>query len=800
MATIIDNKDLQQNVFREGGLHDAAPVTFRPNRAVLPIAAVPVTPVQNPVATTKSQLSSAIAAPSDAANEIVFRGTWKNFIPYNINDAVLFNGSLYLALLGNTNLQPDNNHDAGPAEGSLIGTAVWTLLAENLVFSASTPNVLTTGGFGPYDTGVITQGSGTSFSVTGTPSATAEIALLTIVESNGGNSVASGLSGWTFLTNRGGQWSYYYKVLTSAAQVTAAGTLSISDDWIAALDFFKFGGFASVSASQVTVNASNQITILVGNSSGLLVAGQQVAFSGFVGASFLNGFTMNISTANATQITGTIGPGHANYGPTADSGTVSLILQQISSETSGALFPPANTVFANASRVGNVFIWTAVAGGIFAGGGNLSGYSDSNGNSYVSTFALNTTGGAHFTLNQAYSSPNKVGGNIVTITVAGGSDLTGAGSGAMELAGSASVPQYGPFDVVQFRGSMFVCLTETTNDAFQQPSAWGLIGPGVGYVDQLSGDYSAVATDSGRLLSMNSSSNHTITLPNPVPAPAAGTFETGWMIFVQNIGTGTLTIARNGLTIDGAAANLTLGQNQGLVIFADPTGNYETMHGMNSLIMPNIFTVTVPNGSGQVTIGLATQSANTFWRGPTSGGAATPTFGLIVNADLPVTTPTVPPEFSVSGNVASPAGSLAISKVSEPANMFWGSPDGVSGVPIFRKIVSNDVPPPSQLAIVEVQGTFQTGTVTGVLRLPGNVIPPKGIYRVTVYLEMAANPGAGNLDAQIGWTSLVQARTASNGANGLPADVNTAALNYSTGRIEIVSDGIHDITFTLTLT
>lgn len=42
-----------------------------------------------------------------------------------------------------------------------------------------------------------------------------------------------------------------------------------------------------------------------------------------------------------------------------------------------------------------------------------------------------------------------------------------------------------------------------------------------------------------------------------------------------------------------------------------------------------------PQSSGTFTFDLPTQAANTVFRGPTSGGAASPTFGAIVLADLP---------------------------------------------------------------------------------------------------------------------------------------------------------------------
>jgi hypothetical protein len=62
-----------------------------------------------------------------------------------------------------------------------------------------------------------------------------------------------------------------------------------------------------------------------------------------------------------------------------------------------------------------------------------------------------------------------------------------------------------------------------------------------------------------------------------------------------------------------------------------------------TLSVPNIFSGTVTGSpitsSGTIAAGftLATQAANTFWRGPTSGAAAAPAFGPLVVADIPPT-------------------------------------------------------------------------------------------------------------------------------------------------------------------
>jgi len=85
------------------------------------------------------------------------------------------------------------------------------------------------------------------------------------------------------------------------------------------------------------------------------------------------------------------------------------------------------------------------------------------------------------------------------------------------------------------------------------------------------GDYTSVAGDSGKLLVMNSSSAHTITLPSSAPSST-------WIIAVQNVGAGTLTVSRAGLTIDTVASDLTVPTGQGTLIWCDGS-NYFTERG-----------------------------------------------------------------------------------------------------------------------------------------------------------------------------------------------------------------------------
>ena len=86
---------------------------------------------------------------------------------------------------------------------------------------------------------------------------------------------------------------------------------------------------------------------------------------------------------------------------------------------------------------------------------------------------------------------------------------------------------------------------------------WAIPPGGLAGASVKTGSYTAVSADSSTLLAMNSASAQTITLPASPPSPT-------WCVFIQNIGTGVLTVNRNGLTIDTAASNLTVYTGEGL--------------------------------------------------------------------------------------------------------------------------------------------------------------------------------------------------------------------------------------------
>lgn len=102
----------------------------------------------------------------------------------------------------------------------------------------------------------------------------------------------------------------------------------------------------------------------------------------------------------------------------------------------------------------------------------------------------------------------------------------------------------------------------------------GLDIPVGGVNAQTGTTYTALPADSGKLITLSNALAVTLTLPASPPS-------TQWFIFVQSTGAAGVTIARNGKTIDGAASNLSLTTDQGVIIFTDGS-NYFTERGIGS--------------------------------------------------------------------------------------------------------------------------------------------------------------------------------------------------------------------------
>lgn len=139
------------------------------------------------------------------------------------------------------------------------------------------------------------------------------------------------------------------------------------------------------------------------------------------------------------------------------------------------------------------------------------------------------------------------------------------------------MPVRGNIDTDQIRGAgdatKFLCGTA--------PPTWATPAGGVaaGGVVALTANYAASSGDSGKLLTFSSAGAVTLTLPSPPPSST-------WYILVENTGAGALTVSRNGLQIDGRAADLTVNQDQGVLIYTDGT-NYFTDRGIGVAVLNN---------------------------------------------------------------------------------------------------------------------------------------------------------------------------------------------------------------------
>ena len=96
-------------------------------------------------------------------------------------------------------------------------------------------------------------------------------------------------------------------------------------------------------------------------------------------------------------------------------------------------------------------------------------------------------------------------------------------------------------------------------------------GNGMGGVNAVSGSYSTIVGDLGKMCVFSSSGSGTFILPNTP-------FSATWFVLVTNNGTGTVTISPGSQTMDGGSS-FTLAQNQGVIIFTDGV-NYFSDRGI----------------------------------------------------------------------------------------------------------------------------------------------------------------------------------------------------------------------------
>ena len=122
---------------------------------------------------------------------------------------------------------------------------------------------------------------------------------------------------------------------------------------------------------------------------------------------------------------------------------------------------------------------------------------------------------------------------------------------------------------------------------------------------------------------------------------------------------------------------------------------------------------TVANPTTTPTFSQISQAQNLFYASP-NGSSGVPTFRALVSADLPVGTGTVTtvsdfsPLFTTNTRTTTPA----FVGVSQSANLAFISPDNASGVPTFRALVGRDLPNPGPTLTTGKGGVNSKAAVT----------------------------------------------------------------------------------------
>jgi hypothetical protein len=266
-------------------------------------------------------------------------------------------------------------------------------------------------------------------------------------------------------------------------------------------------------------------------------------------------------------------------------------------------------------------------------------------------------------------------------------------------------------------------------------------------------------------------------------------------------GTGNVTLRLVDLS-DVVVSTPTSGQ----VLSYNGTNWVNASNGVTSvaLTMPAIFSVAGSpiTSTGTFAVTLANESANTFFAGPTTGAATTPTFRAIVAADLPLATSSafgaVKPDntsITVSGGVIT-----AITGPSgfpnEAANLVFAGPTiGFAAQPSFRALVNADLPAATSGLIGAVKPDGTTLTISG--GTMSAIAGTAAIYQLTG--DVTAGPGVGSVAATLA-NSGVGAGTYTNPTITVDSKGRiTSASNNSVGTVTSVGLVVPTTEFTVTV-
>lgn len=265
-----------------------------------------------------------------------------------------------------------------------------------------------------------------------TPTYAGEIAMVIGATSSGAMAAPAGWQAFAV----GSFVSSYVQIQPTANPFTFSNGLGSSLSWDVLLPLFVTATTSFTAAITQVAITSNVVTITCANG---FVVNTQAVISGLGTATFLNGQTLTILTASPTQFTAAFV--HANYGPTADSGTATDVgIVQIGTSSPGNTVSDTITLTNPVTAGNTVFV---IVGGIDSGGfgsGHCNITSLSGSTITPSSWTIINTSATTGNLPQANLAyqQNVTGGSAVTVTVQ--NSLIGCRWFVVEVAGGTFVP------------------------------------------------------------------------------------------------------------------------------------------------------------------------------------------------------------------------------------------------------------------------------------------------------------------------------------------------------------------------